>query len=53
MVNTAGKGQLIDIGGTTLSPFVDVMDLGEVAGHVTARGGAPAILGMQDYPLVG
>ncbi len=53
MVGSAGQGEFVDVGQATLGPFVDVVDLGEISGCVTAGPGAAAFLVVQHDSLIG
>ena len=48
----AGEGECVDVGLSAGGPFVDVVDLGEVAGNVASGGGAAAVFGVQHDSLV-
>ena len=52
MFRCADEGELGDIGVAAVGPLVDVVDLGEVAGHVAARCGTAAVEGVQDQSLI-
>ena len=46
VMRSAAQSQLVDVGFSALRPRRDVVDFGEVAGHVAARMRTPAILGV-------
>ena len=52
MVAGAGEGEVVDVGEAAVGPFVDVVDFGEVAGHVATGRGAATVLGVQHDSLV-
>ena len=45
VMRSAAQSQLVDVSFSALRPRRDVVDFGEVAGHVAARMRTPAILG--------
>ena len=53
VVGLAGEGEFVDVGQTAGGPFGDMVDLGEVAGDVAARGCAAAVSVVQHDALVG
>ena len=42
----AGEGEVVDVGGSALGPFVDVVDFAQVSGHVAARVRAASVFGV-------
>jgi len=51
VVGSAGQGQRVDIGAMRSRPFLDMVDFTPIAGHVTTRSGAAAVLGVQHNSL--
>ncbi len=52
VVLAAREGEVVDVGGPAVGPFVDVVDFAEVAGHIAARVRAAPVLGVQHDSLV-
>ena len=51
VVRSAAECQMVDIGFAAFCPRDDMVDFGEVRGHVATWMRAPTILGVQDNPL--
>ena len=49
----AGEGELVDVGAPAGGPVGDVVHLGQIAGHITARVGTAPIPRMQHDALIG
>ena len=53
MVGFAAEGECVDVGESTIGPFLDMVDLAEVSRHIATGGGAAAVLGVQHDSLIG
>lgn len=52
-MGSAGEGEVVDVGGAVVGPFVDVVDFAEVSGDFAVGVGASAVCGVQHDPLIG
>jgi hypothetical protein len=52
MVAFATEGEIVDVGQSAGGPFVDVMNLGEVAGDIATGSGAATVSGVQNNSLI-
>jgi hypothetical protein len=48
VVGSAGLGEVVDVGGAALGLVGDVVDFGEIAGHIAAGKRTPAVLCVED-----
>ncbi|KPG26464.1 hypothetical protein AN913_21050 [Mycobacteroides immunogenum] len=46
VVGSAGEGEVVDVGGSAVGPFGDVVDFAEVSGDRAAGVGAAAVAGV-------